>query len=492
MPEGVKLEVWRDDSLYLSGRMDLLARNGLMGLILVFMVLALFLRPSLAALVALGIPVSFAGAIMVMPELGISINMISLFAFILVLGIVVDDAIVVGENVYRRMRHGEDPRTAAPEGTHEVGVVVIFGVITTMVAFTPMLGLSGVSGKIWPNIPLVVIPTLAFSLLQSKLVLPSHLALLPKHNPNAKVSAIRKIQLKISRGLEAFVEKVYRPMLRTTLHNRYVVVVGFFGLFVAAATLVATGWVKFTFFPDVEADIISAELELPAGVPFATTEEAVKQIEDAVWEMDRQYEAKYGEKVVMHVLSSVGQQPFQLSIFGAEGIPTDVNLGQVALELYPAVGRKMSANELVAMWREFTGEVPGAVELKFQSQAAGGGNAIDLEISGNDLDEFVLGGGAGEGGAAELQGGDRYLGFEPAGEARAEAGDQAGRGGDRAPGGRRGAAGAAGVLRGRGAAASAGAGRGEGDGALPERGAELAVFCRPDEDSDPGRCRAPL
>ena len=144
LPAGVQLEMWQDMSDYLKGRMNLLTRNGIMGLLLVFIVLALFLRPSLALLVSIGIPVSFAGAIMMMPYNDISINMISLFGFILVLGIVVDDAIVVGENVYRRIRNGEHPSVAAPRGTHEVGVVVIFGILTTAMAFTPMLGLSGV------------------------------------------------------------------------------------------------------------------------------------------------------------------------------------------------------------------------------------------------------------------------------------------------------------------------------------------------------------
>ncbi|MDB4328165.1 efflux RND transporter permease subunit [Akkermansiaceae bacterium] len=152
-PPGVELEVWNDTSLMLKGRLDLLKRNIGWGLVLVLLVLALFLRPSLALLVALGIPVSFAGGIWLMPQMGISINMISAFAFILVLGIVVDDAIVVGENVYTRIQGGEHPREASWKGTHEVGVVVIFGILTTMAAFTPMLGLSGVSGKIWPNIP---------------------------------------------------------------------------------------------------------------------------------------------------------------------------------------------------------------------------------------------------------------------------------------------------------------------------------------------------
>lgn len=137
LPEGVIVEIWNDNSQYLQGRLDLLRKNALWGLLLVLIILSLFLRPSLAVLVTVGIPVSFAGAIWMMPTTGISINMITLFAFILVLGIVVDDAIVVGENVYRRIRNGENPRDASWKGTHEVGVVVIFGVLTTAVAFTP-------------------------------------------------------------------------------------------------------------------------------------------------------------------------------------------------------------------------------------------------------------------------------------------------------------------------------------------------------------------
>ena len=174
-----------------------------------------------------------------MPLMGISINMISLFAFILVLGIVVDDAIVVGENVYRRMRQGEDPKEASWRGTHEVGVVVIFGVVTTMVAFTPMLGLSGVSGKIWPNIPLIVIPTLMFSLVQSKLVLPSHLALLKRSDPNRKVWPLSRLQRRISTGLEKFVLKVYSPFLKKCLRHRYVVLSAFVGIFILTVGLVA-------------------------------------------------------------------------------------------------------------------------------------------------------------------------------------------------------------------------------------------------------------
>ena len=170
--------------------------------------------------------------------------MISLFAFILVLGIVVDDAIVVGENVYERISRGEDPKIAAPAGTHEVGVIVVFGVLTTMMAFTPMLGLSGVSGRIWPNIPLVVIPTLAWSLLQSKFVLPSHLALL-KRRDASRPTLSDKILGGVDRTLKTFVTGIYRPILDLAMRWRYVSTCVFVAILVTVIGLVGSGWIKF-------------------------------------------------------------------------------------------------------------------------------------------------------------------------------------------------------------------------------------------------------
>jgi len=388
--EGVSLEIWRDDSQYLEGRMRLLAKNGFFGLILVFIVLALFLRPSLAGLVALGIPVSFAGAVALMPYTGISINLISLFAFILVLGIVVDDAIVVGENVYRRMRLGEHPREAAPKGTHEVGIVVIFGVITTAVAFTPMLGLSGVSGKIWPNIPLIVIPTLLFSLFQSKLILPSHLACLAPYDPDKPPGPVIRFQRVFSRGLERFVERCYRPVLRFCLHHRYVVLTGFFSVFAIVVSLVAFGWIKTQFFPEVEGDIISAKLEMARGTPFSETREAVLKLEAAAIRIREEFDDTTGEPIIRHMLTSAGTQPFITgnATGGDNSIPKGSHLGEVTLELQPAVNRKRTGSEIAAIWREYAGPIPGAVQLTFQAETAAGGNAIDLELTGNDLEEL--------------------------------------------------------------------------------------------------------
>lgn len=378
LPPGVDVQIWNDTSEMLAGRLDLLKRNGIIGLILVFIVLALFLRPSLAFLVSVGIPVSFAGAIWMMPTVDISINMITLFAFILVLGIVVDDAIVVGENVYSRMRKGEHPREAAWRGTHEVGVVVIFGVLTTAVAFTPMLMVSGVSGKIWRNIPLIVIPTLLFSLLQSKLILPAHLACLRPSDPQRKLGPILRLQHRISRGLETFVERLYRPTLRVALHSRYLTLLIFVALFGVTVSFVVNGHIKSQFFPEVEAEIISAKLTLPNGVPFETTTASILQIEAAVQKLN----THFGKPIVLRTLTSVGSQPFKTGFTPIT--PTGVHRGEVTIQLTKGGEREATAKEIAAVWREYAGAIPGAVELTFQSQAAGGGNAIDLELVGTD------------------------------------------------------------------------------------------------------------
>jgi multidrug efflux pump subunit AcrB len=386
-PEGVKLSVWNDQSLYLQGRLDLLQRNALTGLLLVLVVLALFLRPSLAFLVALGIPVSFAGGIWLMPMLGVSINMISLFAFILVLGIVVDDAIVTGENVYTRIQNGEHPRVAAWKGTEEVSVVVIFGVLTTVVAFTPMLGLSGVSGKIWPNIPLVVIPTLLFSLIQSKFILPAHLALLTPRDRTRDVNIIFRVQQRIADSLETFIRRIYQPFLEACLRWRYVTSAIFIGILIFSMSIVISGWLPFKFFPEVEGDILSAKVELAQGVPFEETERAVRKLEAAALELGKKYRDNDGKTIIRHLLASAGTQPF-LNGFSPGGPPKATHIGEVTLELTPAANRSTSSEILVSEWRKLAGDIPGIVELRIQAETASSGEAIDVNLTGNNLERL--------------------------------------------------------------------------------------------------------
>ena len=387
LPADVSIEIWNDNSKYLKGRLNLLKKNAIWGLILVLIILSLFLRPSLAALVTLGIPVSFTGAIWMMPYTDISINMITLFAFILVLGIVVDDAIVVGENVFKRMRAGECPKLASWRGTHEVGIVVIFGVLTTAAAFTPMLGISGVSGKIWRNIPWIVIPTLLFSLVQSKLILPAHLALLKPIKPNEKQNIILRFQSKVSDGMEIFVDRIYRPTLKLALQGRYIVVTVFVSLFLISVGLIVGERIKWEFFPEVEAEIISTKVKMIEGVAFESTSEAVLKIEEAAKKLDQNYREKYGEPLIKNMLATVGSQPFKTGF--SPITPTGDNLGEVAIEILPGSDRSVTARELAAEWRVITGSIPAASEVSFQSQSAGSGNAIDLELSGDNMEDLL-------------------------------------------------------------------------------------------------------
>ena len=386
--EGVGISVWNDQSTILDARLDLLMSNIGVGLVLVLIVLALFLRPSLAFLVALGIPVSFAGGIWLMPELGISINMISAFAFILVLGIVVDDAIVVGENVYTRIQGGEHPREASWKGTHEVGVVVIFGVLTTMAAFTPMLGLSGVSGKIWPNIPLVVIPVLFFSLIQSKFVLPAHLALLKPSTGELKTNPLFRLQSAIAGGLERFVLVVYTPFLKLCLRFRYIVWAAFVAMVVLAVALVATGRIPFQFFPKVEGEILSAKLEMPLGAPFSETQEAVRRLEEAALKLGLEMKDLNGNPVVVNTLATSGMQPF-LAGLAPGGPAAGTHLGEVTLELVAAKERDISSEQLKTEWQRLVGEIPGVVSLTFRAETAAGGNAIDINLTGPNNDDLL-------------------------------------------------------------------------------------------------------
>jgi multidrug efflux pump subunit AcrB len=402
LPDGIQLTLWKDGSTGLRLRIDTLMRNGRSGLLLVFVVLALFLRFRLAIWVGIGVPVAFLGSFTALPMLDISLDVISLFAFILVLGILVDDAIVVAENVYsHEQRHGDRLR-AAIEGAQEVAVPVIFGVLTTVAAFMPLILAPGEMGQVFAVIGTVVVACLLFSVIESQLVLPSHLshghvrASAPE--PGHGISGSwRRFQSGFARGLERFTRETYAPFLERAIEWRYLSLAVGVALLLVMFGGVAGGWMKFSFFPPIPADYATANLTLPKGVPLEVTQDAVAQLEGAAEQLRREVDEKFsapdGASVFKNVLSAIGSHGA-----GGGGGPgasirpesASTHLAQVQIEFIPSEQRtkEASTEALSRRWRELTGEIPDAVELTFASDFFSAGNAIEVELAGADVKQL--------------------------------------------------------------------------------------------------------
>ena len=394
LPDGIEVFAWQDYARLLKSRIDLLVRNAITGLGLVFVVLALFMRLRLAIWITIGIPISFLGAIAMMPVFDVSINMMSLFAFILVLGIVVDDAIVVGENIYTTQTRTGKGISAAIRGTHEVLVPVTFGVLTTMVAFSPMLFLPGIMGKIIAVFPLIVLPALFFSLVESNLILPSHLAHYRRPRQESSPSSVVRLWNGFfdlfADGLDWFIRNAYRPLLRGALEWRYLTLsVALFSVLLTVG-LIGSGLVQLVLFPTVESDRVVAFLTMPRDAPVESTRAGVERIERAVEEIRSELAEEAGRDPVMHVLTSVGQHPFrefQTGPMGGSAGGLGDFLGEVNLELLPSELRTVSAETVANRWRDKVGGIPGAVEVLIEHDLLATGKAIDLQLSGADLEE---------------------------------------------------------------------------------------------------------
>jgi len=394
MPEGVELTTWQDDAKVLRSRLDLLLRNGRMGLLLVVLILALFLRLKLSFWASLGIPISFLGTLLFMPALGVSINLISLFAFIVVLGIVVDDAIVVGEHIYTKFERGQSKLQAAVEGATGMAIPVTFAILTTIAAFAPLLMVPGPIGKIFKVIPLIVIPTLIFSLIECLFILPAHLSHLkhPKHEKKPQgLSAIWKgFRGIFDWGLKLFVNKVYSPLLNLALSWRYATMGLAIGALLVTAGFVVGGRIKFQFMQDVEADWVVARLTMPLGTPVEVTTEAVTLIEASLDQVREEFdgEAIGTDGIFKHVLTSIGEQPSLARGRGpgsSGGGGSGAYLAEVNVELAPSEDRTVSSTEVADRWRELTGDIPDAVQLDFSSSMFSAGDPINVQLTGADV-----------------------------------------------------------------------------------------------------------
>ena len=396
MPPGISLSSMKDESVILRGRIDLLVENAALGLSLVLIVLALFLKPKLAGWVSLGIPISFMGGFWLLPIFDVSINMISLFTFILVLGIVVDDAIVVGENIHIFRKRGLKGPDAALEGAYQVAKPVIFAVLTTMVTFSPMILVEGALGKVWRIIPVVTIVVLIFSLIESLTILPAHLAHLKEDSPT-KNNFFSKwwngVQQGIHNGLQMFIKNTYTPVLEWALKNRATTISIAISTFILSLGIVASGFLKFNFFPPLEADIVIATVEYPEGTPVSITKEGLERIEESAFKLKDSLEESYPEqKIFINMVSTAGDQPIKTqSARGPGNLDATFfgsHLAECVIELAPGEERPISTIEISKIWRDLTGPIPGVKQVEFESDLFSTGPPIEIKLSSASRDDL--------------------------------------------------------------------------------------------------------
>ncbi len=414
LPPGYGLVAFDDQSTLVTQRLATLTSNGLSGLLLVFVVLSLFLELRLAFWVAMGIPVSVAGACLVMFGFGQTLNMVSTFAFLLALGIVVDDAIVIGENVFRHREMGKTPVNAVIDGTVEVAPSVLASVSTTIIAFAPLFYVSGTLGKIIYIMPLVVVSMLVASLIESIIILPNHLSHggegQQRHRRSSLTrwlsplrwihsgarwllgplaSGYHKVRHGVDFGLQWVIDRVYSPLLNRCLRAPFVFLSMTVGLLVASMGLVVGGLVPFVVFPKFDANYLRAEITFPSGTPAAITEEATERLTDAITELHEELSTS-GKKPVRTMVRTLGYSE------GGGGGPAllisqnGAHIGSVFVEMVDGEDRGIGSEELAAAWRQkVLPRLAGFEELKIASGDTGpGGKPIEFQLVGNDLIEL--------------------------------------------------------------------------------------------------------
>ncbi len=408
MPNGITLGYWFDMAEMVQGRIDLLLKNGTQGILLVFIVLALFLDLKLAFWVASGIPISFMGAFLILDYFGVSINMLSLFGFIMTLGILVDDAIIIGENVYTHYKMGKSAKDAVIDSVAQIGGPVVMAVTTTIVAFTPLMHIAGIMGKFIRIMPQAVVCILAISLAEAFLILPAHLnhALTPPKKNKVLIYRIfffwlewvkkdifdahKWVRDRIEKALNAFIRSIYTPVLKYCVKNRYFTLAIAVGILITSIGLLAGGHVPFVFFPKTDSNWIVSEIIYPLGTPFEATEKSVKRIEKGAFELNEFFRDRVvnGEDLIRNNFSQVGVIPrrdWKPGVYGG-------HCGEAWIDIQPAAMRPdISAPEVTAKWRELTGDIIGVEQLTFSIIGGGpGGNPIEIQLKGSDLEQLQL------------------------------------------------------------------------------------------------------
>lgn len=407
LPEGMSLDIITDSSVSTQTRIATVAQNAYTGLILVLIILALFLKFRLAIWVAAGIPIAIAGALAIFPTIGLTISSLTVMGFILVLGIVVDDAIVVGERIYYFERQGYSKEDAAIEGTVEVSVPVIFGVLTTIAAFLPLLLQTGSFGAFSNVIGGVVVFCLIASLIESQLILPGHIAHRKTEGYMFEgtwlVNNWQALQGKISDSMEHFAEHGYRRALRKVLKYRYAAWATATGVIIIVLALLISGRVNFQFFPSIEGDTVFGTVKMPVGVPGYITEEAVSLLEEKALELKAELDLELvdlkaaglapaaTESIVDSILTIVGGQAPRGGPGGGGSNAGSSEVAEVVLYLKPFFDRgEMSSGDIRDRWREKVGTIPDALELTFVSDAFSAGEAINYRLEGRNEDNLII------------------------------------------------------------------------------------------------------
>ena len=377
LPDDIGLTIWRDSSLVYQDRIDLLMKNAIIGLILVLCLLGFFLEPHLAFWVTLGIPISVLGCFLFIPFTGASINMISLFAFIVTLGIIVDDAVVMGENIYEHRQRGLSLGKAAISGAREVAGPITFAVLTNIIAFMPLFFVPGISGKFFRQIPSVVVGVFIISLIESIFILPSHLS--HKNKDNAFWRMLNKPSEKFSPILQRHIDNYYTPAIDLIVKYRYITFAAAIAVLITAGGMVAGGHIKFSFLPKIDADVITAQAQLPFGTPISESRSVQQKIVDAA---NRALEKAGGQKIAIGVYSQIGEQllsfgPKPSVIFGGGS-----HLVATQVSLVSSEKRDISGAEFSRLWRKEIGTLVGLESLVFKAETgASEGKAIEFNLS---------------------------------------------------------------------------------------------------------------
>jgi multidrug efflux pump subunit AcrB len=375
LPKGITAEIRFDTSDQYAQRIDLLMRNSAQGLVLVFIALALFLELRYAFWVMMGIPTAFLGSFLILPFLGVSINMVSLFAFIIALGIVVDDAIVIGENVYHYRQQGLSPMQAAIEGAREMAMPVTFSVLTNIVTFIPLYFMPGEMGKIFYMIPTVIISVFSISLIESIFILPNHLAHTHDKVRTGRSAWLHERQQQFSKSFEHWVEYRYGGFLTWILRHRYLTIVAAFALLFTTLAYTFSGRMGMSAFPKTESDFAKVTVTLPYGTAVEKTQAIADKIITSAHQSVKTINR--GDELIKGIFTEVGKAG-------------DSHKAEIRAYLAdPEIREKIASTEqFIQLWRNAVGDIVGVDSMRFESDAGGPGSgaAMTIELNHPNLD----------------------------------------------------------------------------------------------------------